>query len=111
MRPQFRCVSRPEETPEPASGCAAGVCPERTRDRQIAKRLETMMRRPTLFLLAGVVALLAATPTIAQAPPARAPAPMKPAPAPPAPPPPAAKPYKAVAVTIPTVARDATFDA
>jgi hypothetical protein len=70
-----------------------------------------MMRRPTLFLLAGVVALVAATPTLAQAPAPRAPAPVKPAPAPPAPPVPPAKAYEAVAVTVPTVPRDASFDA
>ena len=70
------------------------------------------MRRPIL-LLAGAVVVLAAQPILAQAP-APAPAQRAPAkPAAPAPPPaqPAQKPYRPVAVTVPTVPRDATFDA
>jgi len=68
------------------------------------------------LLLAGAVVALAAQPILAQAPapaPAqRAPAkPAAPAPAAPAPAQPAQKPYRPVAVTVPTVPRDAAFEA
>ena len=74
------------------------------------------MRRPFLtILLAGAATLLAATPTLAQAPapqaPAqRAPAPARPAAPAPAPAVPAQAPYKSVAVTVPTIPRDAAFE-
>jgi hypothetical protein len=72
------------------------------------------MRRPFLtILLAGAATLLAATPTLAQAPAQQAPAQRAPAPARPAAPAPAVPsqaPYKSVAVTVPTIPRDAGFD-
>jgi hypothetical protein len=67
------------------------------------------MRRPLLtILVAGAATLLAATPTLAQAPAQRAPAPARPAA--PAPAVPSQAPYKSVAVTVPTIPRDAGFD-
>jgi hypothetical protein len=70
------------------------------------------MRRLILTsLLAGAVAVVAVEPILAQTQPPPAPRPAAPARPQAAPALPAQKPYKTVAVTIPNVPRDATFDA
>ena len=70
------------------------------------------MRRPLLtILLAGAATLLAETTAVTQAPAQRAPAPAAARPATPAPAVPAQAPYKTVALTVPNMPRDASFEA
>jgi hypothetical protein len=64
------------------------------------------MRRPVLNILVTVVAVLAGQPLLAQAPAQRAPAPARPSPTQPT-----HKPYQIVAVKVPSVPRDAAFEA